>query len=124
RTVSLRGASPRQVSVYLDGAPLPSAAHGVVDLSDLPVGAAERIEVYRGASPLGLGAATPGGAIQLVTLASRERLEAHVARGSFDTWEGRATAGIARGAVRGVLHAGYQGSGGNFRYLDDNGTWY
>ena len=123
-TVSLRGASAGQVSVYLDGAPLTSAAHGVVDLSDLPVGAVERIEVYRGASPLGLGTATPGGAIQLVTLASRERLEAHVARGSFDTWEGRATAGIARGAVRGVLHAGYQGSAGDFRYHDDNGTWF
>jgi outer membrane cobalamin receptor len=121
-TVSLRGAPAGQVSVFLDGAPLTSAAHGIVNLSDLPAGAVERIEVYRGASPLALGSATPGGAIQLVTLAARERLDARFVRGSFDTWEGRATAGIVRGPVRGMIHAGYQGSDGDFRYHDDNGT--
>ena len=121
-TVSLRGAPAGQVSVFLDGAPLTSAAHGIVNLSDLPAGAVERIEVYRGASPLALGAATPGGAIQLVTLAARERLDARFVRGSFGTWDGRATAGIARGPVRGMIHAGYQGSAGDFRYHDDNGT--
>jgi iron complex outermembrane receptor protein len=121
-TVSLRGAPAGQVSVFLDGAPLTSASHSVVNLSDLPVGAVERIEVYRDLSPLAFGAATPGGAIQLVTLASRPRLEARVARGSFDTWDGRISAGLERGKVRGVLHAGYQGSDGDFRYHDDNGT--
>ena len=121
-TVSLRGAPAGQVSVFLDGVPLTSAAHGVINLSDLPAAAVERIEVYRDLSPLALGAATPGGAIQLVTLAARPRLEARVARGSFDTWDGRATAGFARGPARGVLHLGYQGSDGDFRYYDDNGT--
>ncbi len=121
-TVSLRGAPAGQVSVFLDGAPLTSAAHGVVNLSDLPATAIERIEVYRDLSPLALGAATPGGAINLVTLASRDRLEARIARGSFDTWDGRASAGLARGRLRGALHAGYQGSAGDFLYHDDNGT--
>jgi len=36
-TLSLRGAPPGQVSVFLDGVPLTSAAHGVVNLADLPV---------------------------------------------------------------------------------------
>ncbi len=121
-TVSLRGAPPGQVSVYLDGAPLTSAAHGVVNLADLPVGAVERVEVYRGLAPLGLGVATPGGAINLVTVSSPELREAHVSRGAFDTWEARATAGLSRGALAGLLHAGYQGSDGDFRYHDDNGT--
>ena len=49
-TVSLRGAPAGQVAVYLDGVPLTSAAHGVVNLADLPVTAIERIEVYRGLS--------------------------------------------------------------------------
>src|SRR5262245_15325531 len=35
-TVSIRGAPAGQVSVFLDGVPLTSAAHGVVNLSDLP----------------------------------------------------------------------------------------
>jgi outer membrane cobalamin receptor len=121
-TVSLRGAPAGQVSVFLDGSPLTSAAHGVVNLSDLPATAVERIEVYRGLGPLGLGAATPGGAINLITIPSPGRLEARLTRGSFDTWEGRASAGLTRGPVRGVVHAGYQGSTGDFRYFDDNGT--
>src|SRR5436190_3381329 len=121
-TVSLRGAPAGQVSVFLDGAPLTSASHGVVNLADLPVGAVERIEVYRDLSPLPLGAATPGGAIQLVTLSARERLDARVTRGSFDTWDGRMSAGFARGPARGALHIGVQGSDGDFRYHDDNGT--
>jgi len=123
-TVSLRGAPAGQVSVYLDGAPLTSAAHGVVSLADLPVTAVERIEVYRGLAPLGLGIATPGGAINLVTTPTSGLGELRLARGSFDTWEARSTAGVRRGRLSGLLHAGYQGSEGDFRYLDDNGTPY
>jgi iron complex outermembrane receptor protein len=123
-TVSLRGAPPSQVAVYLDGAPLTSAAGSVADLSDLPATAVDRIEVYRGLSPLALGAAAPGGAVNLVTLGAGERLDASLARGSFDTWEARATAGLKRARIEGVVHAGYQGSKGDFRYEDDNGTPY
>src|SRR5258708_703560 len=47
-TVSLRGTAAGQVTVYLDGVPLTSAAHGEVNLADLPITAVERIEVYRG----------------------------------------------------------------------------
>ncbi|MGH7731520.1 MAG: TonB-dependent receptor, partial [Candidatus Eiseniibacteriota bacterium] len=69
-TVSLRGAPPGQVAIFLDGAPLSAAAHGVVSLGDLPATAIERIEVYRGSAPLALGPAAPGGAVNVVTLAS------------------------------------------------------
>src|SRR5262249_12530446 len=111
-TVSLRGAPPGQVSIYLDGVPLTSAAHGVVSLADLPVTALDRVEVYRGLSPLALGVATPGGAINLVTVDSLGVREAGVTRGSFDTWEARATGGVSRGPISALLHAGYQGSRG------------
>ncbi len=121
-TVSLRGAPAGQVAVFLDGAPITSAAHGVVDLAELPFTAVERVEVYRGVAPLGLGAATPGGAINLITAASPDLLDARVARGSFGTWEGRATAGARRGTLGALVHAGYQSSRGDFRFADDNGT--
>ena len=121
-TVSLRGAPSGQVAVYLDGVPLTSAAHGVANLADLPVTALDRAEVYRGFSPLGFGAATPGGAVNLVTLSSPEVRELHVARGSFDTWEARGSAGATRGAFSGLVHLGYQGSAGDYSYWSDNGT--
>lgn len=124
-TVSLRGAAAGQVTIYLDGVPLTSAAHGEVNLADLPITAVERIEVYRGLAPLAFGVATPGGAINLVTATISGApgvRELRVARGSFGTWEARGTAGARRGAFSALLHAGYQGSGGDFRYFDDNGT--
>ena len=122
-TVSLRGAAPGQVTVLLDGVPLTSAAHAEVNLSDLPVSAVDRVEIYRGLAPLALGAATPGGAINLVTRSTPVR-ELSLAAGSFGTWEGRGTTGIKRGALSAMIHAGYLGSDGDFRYFDDNGTPY
>ncbi|MBI3539507.1 MAG: TonB-dependent receptor [Candidatus Eisenbacteria bacterium] len=123
-TISLRGAPPGQVMVFLDGAPLTSAAHGIVDLTDLPVAAVERVEVYRGLAPLDLGAATPGGAINLVTATSPELREARIARGAFGTWEATGSAGGRRGPFAALVHAGYQRSAGDFAYRDDNGTPY
>ncbi|MFI5370790.1 MAG: TonB-dependent receptor [Candidatus Eisenbacteria bacterium] len=120
-TVSLRGAPSDQVAVYLDGMPLTGAAQSVADLSDLPYGAIERVDVYRGTSPLALGAA-PGGAIDLVTRHDARGLELRGAAGSFGSWEGGATTGLARGATHLLLHVSGQGSRGDFPYLDDNGT--
>jgi len=91
-TVSMRGSTPGQVSVYLDGAPLMSAGQSVVNLSDLSAGAIDHVEVYRGLSPLAFGPATPGGAINLVTAPAAATREARVTYGSFDTWEARASA--------------------------------
>ncbi len=121
-TVSLRGAPAGQVAVFLDGAPITSAAHGVVNLADLPLSALERVDVYRGSAPLALGPGAPGGAIDLITLSRPGLLDLHAARGSYDTWEGRATAGAGRGPLTALVHAGYQGSRGDYRYADDNGT--
>lgn len=120
-TVSLRGAPADQVAVYLDGMPLTGAGRPVADLSDLPYGVVERVDVYRGASPLALGASA-GGAIDLVTRRDARGLELRAAGGSFGSWEGGATTGLGRGAWHGLLHVSGQGSRGDFPYLDDNGT--
>src|SRR5262249_4950160 len=64
--VSIRGAPSNQVAAYLDGAPLNSPQYGVAELSDLPIEALSRIEVYRGPAPLGFDS-PGGGVVQLVT---------------------------------------------------------
>ena len=120
-TVSLRGAPPGQVAVYLDGTPLQSASQGTVNLSDLPFVPVERVDVHRGVAPLELGA-LPGGAIQLVTSTRARAPAVHAARGSFGTWESSAGGGVVRGRLTLMLHGGYLGSAGDFRFDDDNGT--
>lgn len=121
-TVSLRGAPAGQVAVYLDGVPLTSAGRTVVNLADLPLTAIERVEIYRGVTPASLGPVAPGGAIRLVSASGARPFEARLTRGSFDTWEGRASGGVARGPLALLAHAGVQSSRGDFAYFDDNGT--
>ena len=121
-TMSLRGAPPGHVSVLLDGVPLTSAAHGLVDLASLPATAVDVVEVYRGAAPVSLASPTPGGAVNLVTKAASDTRALSVAAGSFGTGEAQGTFGATHGPWSMLAHGGWQGSDGDYRYHDDNGT--
>lgn len=66
-TVSIRGSTERQVEVLIDGLPLNPDGVGAVDLSEYPLRAFERVEVYRGNAPVGMGGTAMGGAVNLVT---------------------------------------------------------
>lgn len=121
-TVSLRGAAPGQVAVMLDGEPISSAAHGTVNLSDLPIGAVERIEVYRGGAPLAFGAATPGGAVNLVSADAPDARRARVGAGSFGTRTASGAFGARRGHVTLSASAGYEGWRGDYAFVNDNET--
>jgi len=122
-TLSLRGSGANQVAVFLDGVPLSRADNGAVDLSTLPLAALARIEVYRGASPVGLGGQGIGGVVNLVTLAADEpRTTLSATAGSFATVEGAATRSQRTGRVDLLAHLQALHSDGDFRFDDDNGT--
>ncbi len=123
-TVSIRGSSSEQVTILLDGVPLNRAKTGSVNLSNIPVENVERIEVYRGVSPLRFRSSSIGGVINIVTRPIGEEASNHgkLSYGSFDTWmvNGGRTATWRR---LGYLVSGtYHRSAGNFSYVDDNGT--
>jgi iron complex outermembrane receptor protein len=123
-TVSIRGSSAEQVVVYLDGVPLNRALGGGVNLADLPLGQVESIEVYRGFTPAGVPAASIGGAILIRTRrASTSPVgSASASFGSFGSGEAIASLSGTRG--RGDYAFGFDGarSGGDFEYLNNNGT--
>lgn len=130
--VSIRGASLRQVEVFLDGVPLNPDGADVVNLSELPLGAFSRIEVWRGNAPLSFGASPIGGVVNLVTR------EGAGGRGgaSFGSWD------TARGDLYGAGEAGRRPEEGprtpfsgqlfvdalstrdDFEYFADNNTIY
>jgi outer membrane cobalamin receptor len=122
-TISIRGSSPDEVRVYLDGVPLNVAAGGAVDISTLPLGDVERAEVYRGASPLAFGQSALGGIVAITTLTPGESsLKLRSGMGSFGARSADLTGGGQLGRVR--LYAGvhaYQATG-DYRYHNDNGT--
>jgi iron complex outermembrane receptor protein len=100
-TLSLRGSNPDEVRVYIDGVPINQAAGGAVDLSTLPIGDVERVEVYRGATPIAFGESALGGVVAISTRApEKDGLTGQVAVGSFGTRVGDATGSLVAGPLR------------------------
>ena len=123
-TVVLRGASSEQVKVYLDGVPLNDASGGAVDLNLISLDMVERIEVYRGTTPLQLGQPSIGGAVNIVTRRQTEksayRLKASLA--SFNTVKLNLAGSLRQADDELLLSASALRSDNDFLYLDDNGT--
>ena len=123
-TVSLRGSTPAQVPVYLDGMLLNGPDSGGVDLADLHLAHLDRIEIYRGSAPLVLGGASLGGAIHLYSLDGAESWHGSLTRGSFDTWnaEGGGAWRLGDGSV--LARGRFVRSENDWDYLDDRRTPY
>jgi iron complex outermembrane receptor protein len=123
-TVSIRGFSAGQVQVYLDGVPLSRADNEVVNLSDLPLDAVERVEVYRGTTPLAFAQSGPGGVVNVITRRPGERplTAASVSYGSFETRKADAVSSNRIGPWEYLAFGHYLGSRGDFTYTNDLGT--
>jgi iron complex outermembrane receptor protein len=122
---SIRGSTPGQVPIYLDGVLLNAGGFPTVDLGDLSLDTLETIEVYRGGGPVHLGLAGIGGAIDLKTRALDEpRSELALSCGSWSTARLLLlrTDRIGELTALGILTA--QGSEGDFEYLNRNGTLF
>ena len=65
--ISIRGASPSQVQVLVDGMRVKSPTLGQIDLSDLSPELIERIEVIRGPQSTLYGADAIGGVVNILT---------------------------------------------------------
>jgi len=120
-SVSLRGSSGQQVAVFLDGVPLGGSFAGLVDLSEQPLDALTRVEVYRGHVPVRFGGAAMGGAINLVSRprSSDGRVTVDSGIGSFDARQTRVAvvAPVRRFLTLGG-RIGYAGARGDFPFLD------
>ena len=122
-TLTLRGANPDEVRVYVDGVPLGIAAGGGIDLSTLPLGDVERIEVYRGTTPLAFGESALGGVISITTRTpGARRAAARAGMGSFGTSFGDLSAGGRVGRLRLYAGAHALSAVGDYAYNNDMGT--
>ncbi len=129
-TMSIRGSSSTQVQFYLDGVPLNDAWSGMTNLADIALGDISRIEIYRGFSPAGFGASSIGGTVNLVPDYGAEPsvdgrfagIGVAASTGSFGSKGCSLSARAGAGAFRFNCHGGYNRSGGDFTFLDDNST--
>lgn len=126
--VSIRGSTVRQVQVVLDGIPLNPDGVSAVNLSELPLWAFERVEIFRGNAPPELAASPVGGVVHLRTGEGRPGSNAAISHGSLDT--SRLTAMTLVADDVGTTPVQFLGvadlftTGGHFVYYDDNGTEY
>ncbi len=120
---SVRGSTPGQVDVYLDGVPLRAGQWGVTDLSELPIAGVERIEVLRGMAPVEFGTSPIGGVVHLVTRPpERPSVIVRQTAGSYETWRTGLSVSGRAGPVAGGLSVSRLISRGDFEYLNRNGT--
>ncbi len=82
----LDGFSGNHVKVFIDGVPQEGTGQAL-DLNNIPVNFAERIEVYKGVVPVGFGTDALGGVINIVTNKQRRNwfVDASYSYGSFNT---------------------------------------
>ena len=90
---SLNGFSGNHVRMFIDGVPL--EVHGnTYQLNNLPIDLADRVEVYKGVSPVSLSSDALGGVVNVVTTDRKmSYLNASYAVGSFNTHKAYISAG-------------------------------
>ncbi|MDR7416745.1 MAG: TonB-dependent receptor [Armatimonadota bacterium] len=108
---SIRGTSPLQVLVLLDGVPLNPTAQFGVNLATLSLGEVERIEVLRGPYSALWGSGALGGVIHVITRRP-ERAQISGGYGSFRTAQARLSVGGGSEAFRYGLGAELLTTGG------------
>ncbi|MFK7894809.1 MAG: TonB-dependent receptor plug domain-containing protein [Myxococcota bacterium] len=88
--LSIRGSSPNQVVVTLDGIRANSALTGGFDLSRVCLPLVERVEITRGAGSTEQGSGAVGGAVNVVTRTGEggPGARAEFSGGAFETYEG------------------------------------
>lgn len=127
-SVSIRGSTLRQVQVYLDGVPLNPDGASTVNLSELPLAAFSRVELYRGSAPPELAASPLGGVVNLVTGEHTPPPVLSAGAGSFVTQRAFVSAGADSNKgvtpVDGWAALEIFRTQGNFEAFDDNGTTY
>ncbi|MGH7323775.1 MAG: TonB-dependent receptor plug domain-containing protein [Candidatus Rokuibacteriota bacterium] len=108
--IRIRGASPQQVQVLVDGVRVKSPTTGSAELADISIDQIERIEVVRGPQSTIYGADAIGGVVNIITKRGRGPFApyASVEFGNYDTHRER---------------AGFSGSVGLFDY-SLAGSWF
>ena len=83
--LSINGMSGNAIRYFLDGIPFETKGSGI-SLANLPVGIIDRVEIYKGVIPAGLGSDALGGAVNIITnRRARNYLDVSYGFGSFHT---------------------------------------
>ena len=122
--ISIRGKSPNQVMVYVDGMLLNNASGGSVDLSQIPINQIARIEIYKDVIPIEFSEASNGGVINIITHRTKSQKSSQIrtGMGSFETLNLGINHFNYYKDWQFVLTGGYIRSKNDFSFNYENGT--
>ncbi|MFM2418607.1 MAG: hypothetical protein RL385_3330, partial [Pseudomonadota bacterium] len=125
-SLSVRGSELGQTVWLLGDVPLNSPETGAFDISLLPLGHLQRIEVYRSGAPVWLGQGSIGGVVRVLPQSAKGTgASAQLGVASFGRYELRGLASVRRDHARPVsLLTSVQATRAtnDYRYTDDQGT--
>jgi len=122
-TISIRGSTPSQVQVYVDDIPLNLATGGGVDIGFIPIWGMERLELFKGSSPIAFGATGIGGLLHVATQSPEENtIRGAIGVGSWGTQNLAVSGSYLLPSVRASVSLSASKWLGNFRFEDNMGT--
>ncbi|MCP4571045.1 MAG: TonB-dependent receptor [bacterium] len=121
---SMRGSSPSQLRLFVDGMPLDDAQTGLVDLARLPLERFGTADVHRGGVPVRLGGIGGAGAINLRTRRQASGWDLGLAAGSFGAVSARAIWGHDTGSGSVLVLAHGRRADNDFRFTDHRWTFH
>ena len=122
QTLSVRGSRAGQVRVLVDGVSLSRAQDQTVDLSSIPLESVERIEIYRGFTPIGFATSGAASVVNIITRPAQLTTAVALSYGSYDSVRAVLRSGTELAGGTGSLSVAYRGSQGDFEFVDDHGT--
>lgn len=121
-TAAIRGATSAQTPVYLAGIRLNDDLTGSADLSTLPLFLVQRVEVYRGNSPVEADRLGIGGAVMFEPyLPTGDQLGLGISAGSFGQRAAFASAGAGNSRIASVLALQHERAENDFPFAGPDG---
>jgi len=119
---AIRGSSPNQVQVYLDGIALNGSAGTAVDISKIPLSTLQKIAVYKNTPSIEFFGDNAGGVINLTTALPGKAQAASLEIGSFGYRAGNVMIDKNIGKMKHRFSVNYGYADNNYPYINDRGT--
>jgi outer membrane cobalamin receptor len=119
---AVRGCSPNQVQLYIDGIPQNGANGNAVDISKIPLSTLQTITVSKNIPDIEFFGDNAGGVINLSTATTDDMVAASIEGGSFGYFAANSLIGKKCGKMSHRFSLNYAGADNNYPYLNDRGT--
>lgn len=122
--IQVRGATPEQTEVMLDGVPVNTAFGAVADIGSIPLETVGQVTVHAGEVPLEFLGLNGGGVVELTSARGEDGVWVNAQTGSFGLAKVDATGRWGAGQHEHTVALGAGRCENDYPFMSDNGTPY